>query len=631
MARRTARPGRTLVVFFIGLAIAYGLVAFAGTWKPELGLDLQGGTSIRLTPKGNPSTESLNEARSIIDQRVNGSGVTEAEVTVQGNHYIVVEIPGKSRRDLVDTVKRQAQLRFRLVACSDSDPSRCQSGATTTPQDPTAPDTSGGLPTAPAAPTATGSADTTAPSDAASPTDAASPSGTSNRPGVNYLSGRASSHLKGAADTTSPSPTESADPSGSASADPTDGGTAPSDAGTPTAVPTIPSPEGGPDVADPLKWIDAPNQEAIDAYNAFTCPQDGTPVNVDDDPKKPLVTCEWDPETKVAQKYLLSASMIEGSQLDSASAQIPQNSVSYVVSIDFDGDGTKTFSKISEALVCPSGTVPPCRQFAVVLDGQVISAPTMNSLITNGQAQIEGNFTQSSAKSLATSLKFGALPVSFSDFSVETVGPSLAGDQLTAGITAGLLGLLLVMIYCLIYYRGLGIVVVGSLLVAGAATYAMVLLLSKTANFTLTLPGIAGLIVAVGITADSFIVYFERIRDEMRDGKSMRVAVEAGWIRARATCLAADTVSLLAAVVLYIFAAGVVRGFAFALGLSTIIDLVVFFWFTKPLVSVLARFHFYNGGGKLSGLSAETLGIDKVAPDRPRVPATARSTQEGTV
>jgi preprotein translocase subunit SecD len=621
MARKTARPGRTLGVFFLGLAIAFGLVALGGTWKPELGLDLQGGTSIRLTPKGNPSSESLNEARKIIDQRVNGSGVAEAEVTVQGNKYIVVEIPGKSRRDLVETVKRQAQLRFRLVACSDSDPSRCQTGGsgTPTPQDPTVPDTGGtgaGV-TAPAAPTP---GDTTAPSDGATATDAATPSGSANRAPVHYADG-----------TDSPGPTEapSDQASDSSSAEPSDSATAPSDAGVPAGAPITPSPEGGPDVADPLKWIEAPNQEAIDAFNAFVCPQDGTPVNVDDDPKKPLVSCEWDAETGVAQKYLLSASMIEGNQLDSASAQIPQNSVNYVVSLDFDGDGTKAFSKISEALVCPSGTVPPCRQFAVVLDGQVLSAPTMNSLITNGQAQIEGNFTQASAKSLATSLKFGALPVSFSDFSVETVGPSLAGDQLTAGITAGIVGLLLVMIYCLIYYRGLGIVVIGSLLVAGASTYAMVLLLSKTANFTLTLPGIAGLIVAVGITADSFIVYFERIRDEMRDGKSMRVAVEAGWIRARATCLAADAVSLLAAIVLYIFAAGVVRGFAFALGLSTLIDIVVFFWFTKPLVSVLAKTRFFNSGGKWSGLSAATLGIDAITADRPRTPVSVRTSTEG--
>ncbi len=639
MARKTARPGRTLGVFFLGLAIAFGLVALAGTWKPELGLDLQGGTSIRLTPKGNPTAESLNEARKIIDQRVNGSGVAEAEVTVQGNRFIVVEIPGDSRRDLVDTVKRQAQLRFRLVACDDQDPSRCPAAGSGTPvpQDPTAPDTNppGTGVTAPASPAP---GDTAAPTDGASPSDAATPSGSANRAPAHYPARLAGSQLKGAADgTDSPSPTDSASdsasiaPDDSASADTSDPSTAPSDAGTPSGVPTIPSPEGGPDVADPLKWIDAPNQEAIDAYNAFTCPQDGTPVNVDDDPTKPLVTCEWDAEAQIAQKYLLSASMIEGNELDSASAQIPQNSVGYVVSLDFDGGGTDAFSKISEALVCPSGTVPPCRQFAAVLDGQVISAPTMNSLITNGQAQIEGNFTQASAKSLATSLKYGALPVTFTDFSVETVGPSLAGDQLSAGITAGIFGLILVMIYCLFYYRGLGIVVVGSLLVAGASTYAMVLLLSKTANFTLTLPGIAGLIVAVGITADSFIVYFERIRDEMRDGKSMRVAVEAGWIRARATCLAADAVSLLAAIVLYIFAAGVVRGFAFALGLSTLIDLVVFFWFTKPLVSVLAKTTFYNSGGKWSGLSAATLGVDKITADRPRVAAATRSTQEGTV
>ncbi|HEX5086983.1 MAG TPA: protein translocase subunit SecD [Nocardioides sp.] len=617
MARKTARPGRTLVVFFLGLAIAFGLVALAGNWKPELGLDLQGGTSIRLTPKGNPSAESLDEARSIIDQRVNGSGVSEAEVTVEGNRYIVVDIPGESRRDLVETVKRQAQLRFRLVACSDSDPSRCQTGAATQ-QNPTAPDTSSG--TGVEAPTA-------------APTDGATTGG-SNRAPASYSKAKKPK----AAATESPSATPTDAATDTATDTPTDTPTdtatdtaSPGAEATPTSAPVIPSPPGGKDVDDPLKWIDAPNQEAIDAFNNFTCPQDGTPVNVEDDPKKPLVTCEWDPETKQAQKYLLSAAMIEGQDLDSASAQIPQNQVNYVVALDFNGTGTDAFSKISEALVCPSGTVPPCRQFAVVLDGQVLSAPTMNSLITNGQAQIEGNFTETSAKSLATSLKYGALPVTFSDFSVETVGPSLAGDQLSAGIKAGIIGLLLVMLYCLIYYRGLGIVVVGSLVVAGLTTYAMVLLLSKTAGFTLTLPGIAGLIVAVGITADSFIVYFERIRDEMRDGKSMRVAVEAGWVRARATCLAADSVSLLAAIVLYIFAAGVVRGFAFALGLSTIIDIVVFFWFTKPLVSVLARLHFFNSGGRWSGLSAETLGVDKIAADRPRaVVGATRATRSTT-
>jgi preprotein translocase subunit SecD len=245
----------------------------------------------------------------------------------------------------------------------------------------------------------------------------------------------------------------------------------------------------------------------------------------------------------------------------------------------------------------------------------VISAPNFEGRIPDGNAQISGNFNKDSAESLATSLKFGALPISFekNGTSVEQIGASLAGDQLSAGITAGVIGLLLVMLYCLLYYRGLGLVVIASLIVAGLVTYALVLLLGKTAGFTLTLPGIAGLIVAVGITADSFVVYFERIRDEMRDGKSMRVAVEAGWRRARNTCLVADAVSFLAALVLYIFAAGVVKGFAFALGLSTLIDVAIFFWFTHPMVSFLAGHRFFNRGHKLSGLSAETLGVDRIA------------------
>jgi preprotein translocase subunit SecD len=201
---------------------------------------------------------------------------------------------------------------------------------------------------------------------------------------------------------------------------------------------------------------------------------------------------------------------------------------------------------------------------------------------------------------------------------VVTEGPTLAGSQLSAGLWAGVVGLALVILYCLLYYRGLGIVVVASLVIAAILTYAVVLIMSQAVAFTLTLPGIAGLIVAVGITADSFIVYFERIRDEMRDGRSMRVAVESGWVRARNTCLAADTVSLLAAVVLYIFAIGVVKGFAFALGISTVIDLLVFFMFTKPMVTWLAGFKFFNTGHKLSGLSAETIGIDRIASSSTR-------------
>ena len=595
MAGKQYRPGRTLVVFFLGVAITYGLVALTGTWKPELGLDLQGGTSIRLVANGDPSSDSLDEARSIIDQRVNGKGVAEAEVTTQGGNQIVVEIPGDSREDLVEVVKRQAQLRFRLVACSDFSP--CGTGATTPqPENPLQPDAT--VPT----------------EQQPSGQQSDEPTG-SNRPPVGF---------DGAGDPTadpSETPSESESP-----AEPGSSESAPVD-----DVPGVDDENFTAPVDDELAWSQSPDQAAAAEFAKYACAADGTLVNEDgtpatvdpdapvtipsvDDPSKPLMTCE-PPENapgtdqdRPTVKYLLSRAVIQGTDLSSAGAGVPQNQVSWVVNLEIGGDGQDAFTAISRALVGSE------RQFAIVLDGAVISAPTMDGLITNGQAQISGNFTETSANDLATSLKFGALPISFDDNStqVQTIGPSLAGNQLSAGLTAGAIGLALVLLYCLIYYRGLGLVVVASLLMAAVITYGLVLLLSEAANFTLTLPGIAGLIIAVGITADSFVVYFERIRDEMRDGKSMRVAVESGWKRARMTCLAADTVSFLAAIVLFIFAVGVVKGFAFALGLATLIDVVVFFFFTKPMVSWLARFQFFNTGHRMSGLDADALGVDSI-------------------
>jgi len=549
------RPGRILVGFFAVLAVLYGLVALAGSWTPTLGLDLQGGTRITLIAEGSPSEDNLAEAAGIIDQRVNGSGVSEAEVTTQGNEFVIVEIPGTSRRDLVDTVERQAQLRFRLVACSSVD-GRC-GGAT--------------------APTEPGQAPGSTPSGPVVPQDTGAPRGSKNRPPVGF----------GRSGDPQPSTGPSSEPSAPAQPD---------------------APEGA---EDPLTWIDSPDARSVKAFQDYECPPQGDTALVEDDPDQPLVTCD-----DQGVKYLLSTAMIEGTDLQAAEATVPQQQVNWVVTLDFDSDGTSTFTEISRSLYNTE------KQFAIVLDGQVISAPTMDGIITNGRAEISGDFSESEATSLATSLKYGALPIAFEpNPPVETVGPSLAGNQLSAGLLAGAIGLLLVMVYCMFYYRGLGVVVLASLAVAAAATYALVLLLSETAGFALTLPGIAGLIVAVGITADSFIVYFERIRDEMRDGRSMRSAVEAGWLRARNTCVAADMVSLLAAVVLYIFAAGVVKGFAFALGLSTLIDLAVFFWFTHPMVSWLARYRFFSSGHRLSGLGAGTLGID--TPDGTRRGAVA--------
>jgi len=572
MANRAPRPGRTLVIFGLVIVVMYVGLAINGVWKPKLGLDLQGGTRITLsasTVTGEPVTaEKLEEAAGIIDSRVNAYGVAESEVSTQGDDTIIVEIPGRNEKNIVDSVKQTAQLRFRLVAITAPD----QPAQTPSPS--------------PSASTGGKGDKGTKGGQSDKPEDSASQSPSANRA---LSSGLLMADQGGKNDKNK-------------------GGNNGGATDQPTALPTdqpanVPVPTNKSSVQDMLKRTRSPDQASQAAFAAFTCDDAGDQV---DDPVKPLLACDDE-----GQKYLLSPAIIQGTQLSDAGFGIPQNQVNYVVNLDFNGDATKVFADVTRAIV---GTN---EQFAIVLDGQVLSAPVVNSPITDGNAEISGNFTAASSKSLANSLKYGALPLKFEAPVVTEEGPTLAADQLAAGLLAGAIGLGLVMIYCLIYYRGLGIVIIASLAVAAAVTYAAVLFLSENAGFTLTLPGIAGLIVAVGITADSFIVYFERIRDEMREGKSLRVAVEAGWARARNTCVAADAVSLLAAVVLFIFAIGVVKGFAFALGISTVIDLIVFFWFTKPMVSWLARFKFFANGNKWSGLSADHIGIERIGSARP--------------
>jgi preprotein translocase subunit SecD len=316
-----------------------------------------------------------------------------------------------------------------------------------------------------------------------------------------------------------------------------------------------------------------------------------------------VVSCDRDGTAK----YILAPAEVLGRQVTKASSVIStQNAAGWYVILDFNGEGTSKFGAMTTRLTSlPS----PQNQAAIVLDGLVYSAPRINEPINTGTAQITGNFTQEDAQDLANVLKYGALPLAFDRGEVQQVSPTLGADQLRGGLIAGVLGLLLVIIYSLLYYRGLGIVSVGSLLVATAIALLSFLLLGKAIGFTLTLAGIAGAIVAIGITADSFIVYFERIRDEVREGRSLKSAVETGWKRARRTVLVADAVSMIAALMLYFFAVGGVRGFAFTLGLTTIIDLIVVFFFTKPLITVLAKFKFYSEGHPLSGFSAKSLGI----------------------
>ena len=307
-------------------------------------------------------------------------------------------------------------------------------------------------------------------------------------------------------------------------------------------------------------------------------------------------------------KYLLGPAAIVGERVVRANSGVPQGQIAHVVTLEFDEAGTSTFSQMTTAMVSKQA---PANQFAVVLDGVVQSAPRVQSAITNGQAQITGNFTAESAAELANILKFGALPLNFEPSQVETVSPTLGGEQLRVGLLAGGIGLALVILYCLVYYRGLGLVVIGSLGVAALATYASMVVLGEAMGFTLNLPAIAGAIVAIGVTADSFVIYFERIRDEIRDGRSLRSALMTGWTKARPTILVADMVSILSAIVLFILAVGGVKGFAFSLGLTTLLDLAVCFFFTKPLVQLLGHTKFFGEGHRLSGLDASHMGVSR--------------------
>jgi len=322
-------------------------------------------------------------------------------------------------------------------------------------------------------------------------------------------------------------------------------------------------------------------------------------------------------------KYVLDKSTVAGTMITSASANPNPNGSDWLVDINFNGAGTKAFGDLTTAMYQKyhQSTAPP-DLLGVVLDGVVVSAPYIQTPTVGGQSQISGNFTQTTASQLANQLSYGKLPLSFHQQSVDSVSPQLGHDQLTAGLIAAGLGLILVVLYLLLYYRGLALVAVSSLVIAGLLAWMSVILLGKYQGFALSLAGIAGLIVAIGITADSFVVFFERLRDEVREGRSLRAAVERGWTRARRTILVSDTVSFLAAALLYYFAIGSVRGFAFTLGLTTVIDVLVVFTFTKPIITLLARTRFYGDGHPLSGLDPKRLGAR--APWRGTVRTPAR-------
>lgn len=351
-------------------------------------------------------------------------------------------------------------------------------------------------------------------------------------------------------------------------------------------------------------------EELAAAYAGIDCTK---PANIQGgfvaDPTKWLVTCARDGSAK----YLLEPAFIEGANVSDATAGIPQNGTSWLVNLEFDSAGAQKLSDASTQLYVKA---TPQNQFAIVLDGVVFSSPYFKEPILGGQAQIEGGFTQKTATDLANVLRYGALPVTLDIAEITTLSPTLGQDQLDAGVLAGLIGLGLVIVYLFGYYRGLGGTAILSLLAAAALLYMAVVVLGRQLGFTLTLAGVTGAIVAIGITADSFIIYFERIRDEIRDGKTLRMAVDLGWVRARRTILAADFVTGLAAVVLYFLSVGGVRGFAFTLGLTTIIDIAVAFMFTRPLVGFMSNTEWFRKGGRLTGVNPESLGVQRVTEEK---------------
>jgi len=597
-----------LVVVLL-LAVLGSDLASPGSWsknfRVHLGLDLTSGTTVELRavkPGGRPPTAAdMQQAIQIMENRVNASGTTEAQVQQQGSDIINVSVPGQSAQQVVNLVSQTAELQFRQVLLAAPN-----AGAVAAPA-PASP-----TPVPSAAPSSPASA---APSASATPSASAQAAGSAGRSGGPQELARRARALPAA----SPSPSASGAPSPAASA-----GATPSP-GPASATTTWQQAQGDPSlVSAPVKA----------QFNKLNCANRDWKQAVGYSNEQwnirgiQTVSCGLVGGTMY--KFALDKAYVVGKDIASASATPATTSTSWDVNLNFKGNGTKQFGDLTTRMYDKyTGSQAPPNWLGVVLDGVVVSAPYVQTPTTNGSTLISGSFSQNDATTLANQLSYGALPLTFAQESVQSVSPQLGRDQLDAGLIAAALGLLLVVIYLLLYYRGLAIVAVCSLVIAGLLAYLSVIVLGKYQGFALSLAGIGGLIVAIGITADSFVVFFERLRDEVREGRSLRAAVERGWGRARRTILVSDTVSFLAAALLYYFAIGSVRGFAFTLGLTTIIDVVVVFTFTKPMMTLLARTKFYGGGHPLSGLDPARLGARapwRGTPRRTAAPVPARQT-----
>ncbi|MEU1396489.1 protein translocase subunit SecD [Micromonospora zamorensis] len=616
------RPGRQLAVLGFIFVVLYLLVFFSGAsgslkdrLEPRLGLDLIGGTRVTLEATNSvdgkpPTAENLEEARQIIESRVNAFGVAEAEVVTEGNRNIVISLPGENR-DLTD-VGSAAELRFRKVLKAADG-----SGTAAVPPPAATP-----VPSGSAVPTPSGSAVPT-PSGSVAPKATSSPSG-------------GQGGMAPASPSVTPTPSASAPASPSAAAPTASASTEPVPASIEQQRKAVEQKVGAaswqaanglqapadlasdPSLADKLKPFGTltPQEVAVlPAQMQFNVPTIGCaqldkrpPASISD-PKQQVVSCE-----DGASKYLLDQAKVLGTDVDDADAVLDQTNA-WVVSLDFTGNGQGKWTALTreafnnEGQACDAtalGQDGKCR-VAVVLDNEIVSSPEIQAVLT-GNSQITGNFNQKDASTLAGQLRYGALPVTFEQQEAQNVTATLGASHLRAGLLAAGIGMLLVIIYAFFYYRLLGSVIFLSLILSALLVFGALVVLGRQIGFTLTLAGIAGMIVSLGVAADSFVIYFERLKDEIREGRSPRSAVPRAWIRARRTIISANAITLLSAVVLYVVSVGTVKGFAFALGLATVLDLVVVFLFRHPIMTMFARTRAF--------LSPRVSGLGRALPAR---------------
>ena len=621
-SKQRKRPGRRLLMFILVIIIGFGALV-AGTMRnkasltPGLALDLEGGTQIILTPTTSDgsaiSDEDVEQAIEVIRQRVDASGVSEAQISRQGGQNIVVSLPGKPSQATLELVRTSAVMYFRPVL-------RILPGS---------------------AQQAAKNIASQNPSGAATPAPTGQPTAQAEAQPDSGASGEATQAAEDSAGTEEGS-SESDQPTATPtpSAQPTAQSTAQPRTPEEIAKQLADVNQDGVISSDPLPATSQDNSS--DSWITEKLLYDGYMTDCSDpknltgqtqDPKVAVISCSKDAGSQQHGAYILGPADITGTELKSANSGLEtdsrgQTTNKWVVSLAFNPDGTKKFSELSKRLLAyrdqasaagAQGAQNPQAQnnqdkaqFAIVLDGLTIMASGFNqdvhSPITDGRVQITGNFNQNQANTLANQLSFGSLPLSFTVQSEQQISATLGTEQLRNGLIAGLIGFGLIILYLAWQYRGLAVVAVASLAVAAAGTYLVIAALSATMGYRLSLAGVAGLIISIGITVDSFIIYFERVRDEVRQGRTLRTAIDEGWKHARRTILVSDAVNLVAAIVLYFLAVGGVQGFAFTLGVTTCVDLAIIIFFTHPFMEWIIHFRFFGEGHRLSGLDPEHLG-----------------------